>query len=132
MAGHVSAYAFVKAYLAAIGYVAVYRAVPANLATAVPLHVVTRFGGGKEISTVDLPRIDIDTFAASEDSAELIASDLDAKLLTAMAGFDFGGSTVVRVRTITSPQLLPWDASGNVYRAGASYELRLHRYVGVS
>jgi hypothetical protein len=132
MAGHVSAYAFTKAYLATLGYEKVYREAPANATSTVPFHVVARFGGGKQVVTVDLPRIDIDTFASSEDVAEQIASDLDAKILTAMAGFMHGGSVVLRTRTIVSPRLLPWDATGNVYRVGASYELRLHRYLGVN
>lgn len=128
---HVSTYALVKAFLADQGRTKVFREPPQNIVNDVPLHVVSRFGGGRPVSTVDLPRIDVDTFAATEDTTEEIAEQVDVAIRTLLPGYLYGGSTVLRVDTMTAPHLVPWS-SGYVFRANAAYELRIHRYVGLS
>lgn len=128
---HISTYALVKAFLADQGWPKVFREPPQNLPYDVPLHVVSRFGGADSFVTVDNPRLDIDTFAATADTAESIAEQVRAAMRTLLPGYLFQGSTVLRVETFTAPRLISW-ASGDVWRAQASYQLRVHRYVGVA
>lgn len=128
---HVSAYALVKAFLADQGWLKVFREPPQNLPYDVPLHVVTRFGGADSLVTVDNPRIDIDTFAATDDMAESTAEQVRAAMRTLLPGYLFQGSAVLRVETFSAPRLVPWG-SGDVYRANAAYALRVHRYAGIS
>lgn len=128
---HVSAYTLVKAFLTDQGWPKVFREPPQNLPYDVPLHVVARFGGADTSITVDQPRIDIDTYAATADTAETIAEQVRAAMRTLLPGYLHGGSVVVRVDTFTAPRLVPWG-SGDVYRVNAAYQLRVHRYAGIS
>jgi hypothetical protein len=129
MSNHVSTFAFLKTFLTDRGHPNIWREPPANIDYALPIHVITRFGGGNENVVVDLPRVD--TFAADIDSAEAIAEQIRTLMLTALVGYASTGATVLRVRVMTGPRQLPW-LSSNVYRIGATYELRVHRTAGIA
>lgn len=130
MAGYVSTYALVKAFLATRGYEKVYRVPPHNLTFAVPALVVARIGGSDGPITLDRARIAVDAFTADEDSAEKLGEDVRAALRTRMRGYTYGGAAVGLVETMSAPQLVPWGP--NVFRTTASYQLTVHQYVGVS
>ncbi|GAA0719861.1 hypothetical protein Drose_06155 [Dactylosporangium roseum] len=137
MAGYITAYALLKAFLAEIGeadQVAVFKNVhrrpPGNLATNVPLLVIARFGGADDKLTIDRPRIQIDVFASSEDAAEKLGEDVRAALRTRLPRYQHGGAVVGRVETMSAPQLVPWSAS-SVFRASARYQMTVHQYTGI-
>jgi hypothetical protein len=128
---YVTAYALLKDFLADVGFNAVFREVPSNLSQAVPLVTVVRFGGVDGPVTIDRPRVQIDVFASSADSAEDLAEDLRTAMRTRLPKRMFGGAVVGRVETMSGPQLLPWSTSG-VFRVGARYQLTVHQYTGIS
>jgi hypothetical protein len=132
VAGYVSMFALLKDFLADHGYTKVYRSEPGNLTTAVPVVVVRRFGGADPVVTHDVARLDVDYFASSEDAAEEGAEAIRTLMRTQLHGRIFNGAQVGRVRTMSAPALLPWDASGNVFRFGAAYEVKTHQFSGVS
>lgn len=131
MGNHVTAYALLKDFLATVGFTAVFREVPGNLPNAVPLLTVVRFGGVDDNITIDKPRVQIDVFASSADSAEDLAEDVRTAMRIKLLKRTFGGAVVGRVETMSGPQLLPWSAS-NVYRCSARYQLTVHQYTGIS
>ncbi|GAA2636897.1 hypothetical protein GCM10010399_82530 [Dactylosporangium fulvum] len=137
MAGYVTAYALLKAFLAELGetdqvaaFKNVHRRPPGNLAHNVPLLVVVRFGGTDDKLTIDRPRIQIDVFASTEDTAERLGEDVRAALRTKLPRYMHGGAVVGRVETLSAPQLLPWSASA-VFRTSARYQLTVHQYAGI-
>lgn len=131
MAGYSSVYALLKQFLAEIGYVKVFREIPSNLANDVPLFVVQRFGGVDRGNWLDIARVDIDTYASTPDKAEGIAEEVRAALRTRLVRYQFDGSAVSKVETMSAPHLLAFDAT-NVYRVTAAYQLTISRYAGVS
>ena len=142
MGSFVSTFKLVEDFLRTVGgYAQIHRAPPSNLATALPLHVVSRFGGTDRIVTVYDARIDVDTFASSEDAAERIGEQVRTLIRVHLSGRLFEGATVVRARTVSAPALIPWDVGdgsngtqlpADVFRVSAAYELRIHQYTGVS
>jgi hypothetical protein len=131
VAGYTSIYALLKAFLATVGHTNVGREVPSNLAFDLPFHVVERFGGADRANWLDIARVDIDTYAAAADTAEDFAEQIRAAMRTRLVRYMFDGSTVSKVETMSAPKLIPYDAT-NVFRASASYQLTISRYVGVS
>lgn len=131
MAGYTSTYRLVKAFLLSVGHTNVMRQVPPNLAYDLPLHTVQRFGGNDRANWLDVARVDIDTYASTEDDAEDIAEAIRTAMRTQLVRYAFGGSTVSKAETMSAPKLIPFDAS-NVFRATAAYQVTVHRYVGVS
>lgn len=131
MGNYVTAYALLKNFLATVGFERVFREVPPNLLTAVPLLTVARFGGVDQGITVDKPRVQIDVFASTADTAEDLAEDVRTAMRTRLPRRTFGGAVVGRVETMSGPQLLPWTAS-TVFRCSARYQLTVHQYTGVS
>ena len=131
MAGYTSAYALLKAFLASVGHPNVARQVPANLAYALPIHIVQRFGGADRGNWLDVARVDIDTFASSEDTAEEVAEQIRTAMRTQLVRYIHDGSAVSKVETMSAPRLLPWE-SGDAFRCVAAYQLTVHRFVGVS
>lgn len=131
MGNHVTAYALLADFLPTVGFERVFREVPGNLSAAVPLLTVVRFGGADTNVVIDRPRVQIDVFASSADSAEALAEDVRTAMHTRLPKRTFGGAAVGRVETMSGPQLLPWAAS-NVWRASARYQLTVHQYSGIS
>lgn len=131
MAGYVSTYALLKAFLASLDLTSVYRQPPSNLAYVVPLLVVARIGGGDRTITLDTARVAIDAYTADEDSAELLGETVRTAMRTKLHGYTFNGAVVGRVETFSGPQLLPWDAP-NVFKVGSGYQITTHQYSGVS
>lgn len=138
MAGYVTAYALLKAFLtdiAATDQAAwlgnVHRRPPGNLASSVPLLVVARFGGADTALTIDQPTVQVDVFASTEDTAEQLGETVRAALRTRLPRYVHGGAVVGRVGTLSAPQLIPWSAA-SVYRTSARYQLTVHQYTGIS
>lgn len=132
MGNYVSTYTFLREFLRSVVEInGVYRQPPSNLTTAVPLAVVARFGGADRVVTVDRPRVDIDWYASSEDTAETGAETIRTALLTHLRGWMYGGAVAGKVTTMSGPTLRDWDASGSVFRCHAAYELTIHQYTGV-
>ncbi|MGI5247771.1 hypothetical protein [Dactylosporangium sp. CA-139066] len=138
MAGYVTAFALLKAFLAEVavadqaGWLKnVHRRPPGNLASSVPLLTVARFGGTDDTITIDRPTVQVDVFASTEDSAEQLGEDVRAALRTRLPRHVHGGAVVGRVETLSAPQLVPWSAA-SVYRTSARYRLTVHQYTGVS
>lgn len=132
MAGYASTYALLKDFLqTVVGVAQVERRPPTNLPYVLPCAVVARFGGNDRVITLDVARVDIDYFAATEDTAEQGAETIRAAMRTQLHGRLFGGAVVGKVETMSAPHLLPWDAS-NVFRCVAAYQLHTHQYSGIS
>lgn len=113
---------------ARIGGVRVLTETPANLAGAVPVIQVTRFGGGDTAPGIDRPNVDFDVFAATRAQAFSIAEKLRYALLYVIPGqrLDAAGTaTIARVDTISGPSIRPYDNTA-LRRVGASYQLTLH------
>jgi hypothetical protein len=133
VANYVSTYALIKDLLATLLSIEkVFREPPSNLQFELPLVVVARFGGADRVVTHDVARVDIDYYASTEDTAEAGAESIRTMMRTRTRGRIFQGAAVGRVNTISAPRLLPWEASGNVFRCGAAYEMVVHQYTGVS
>lgn len=129
---HVSTRALVANFLATVGgFTNITRRQPLNLRFVMPLLVVERFGGSDRLVTVDVARIDIDTFCATEDAADVQAENVRTLLRTRLPGRVWGGATVLRVETFSAPRPLPWDSRNEVFRVGGSYQITTRTFAGV-
>ncbi len=99
--------------------------VPANLPAAVPLIMVSRFGGADGVLGFDNPAIDVDVFASSRTSARSWAERVRRVMLVNLPRQVLSGTTVTRVATISPPTSTLWDAS-TVRRFSSSYQLGVH------
>jgi hypothetical protein len=131
MGDYVSTYALLRAFFASIGQTSVFRRPPSNLTLAVPVLVIARIGGNDRTITLDRPRAAIDAYASDEDTAEALGETVRTAMRTKARGFMYGGAVVGDVATFSGPQLLPWNAP-NVFKVGASYQIVMHQYSGVS
>lgn len=130
MGNFVTAYALLAEFFKAHNYERVFREPPPNLRHAVPLIVVARFGGVGTAVTIDRPRVQVDVYASTEDSAEDIGEKVRTLMLTQLPRHTSGGAVVGRVETMMAPQLLPYAASG-LFKVGARYQLTVHQYTGI-
>ncbi|GAA2346954.1 hypothetical protein [Dactylosporangium salmoneum] len=131
MGNFVTAYALLTDFLKFHGHERVFREPPPNLLHAVPLLVVARFGGVDTAVTIDRPRVQVDVYASTEDTAEQLGGTIRTLMRTRLPGRMFGGAVVGQVGTMMAPQLLPYAASG-VFKVSARYELAVHQYTGIS
>lgn len=99
--------------------------VPSNLAYAVPIIIVSRFGGPDRVLTLDNPRVDIDAFAASRTSAKALGERIRRAIRVVLPRQILGGAVVTRTATFSPPTIVAWD-NGAVRRASAAYELGIH------
>lgn len=101
---------------------------------SLPCAVVNRFGGFDPLPGVDDASLDIDVYCLGPDpmqarSAALARSeDIRRAIRLRLTGVQLGigGPVVSRVRTVSAPAIRPYDSLGQVRRAQASYQLRLH------
>lgn len=131
MADYVSTFALLKAFFATLGQTSVFRQPPSNMTLIVPLLVIARIGGNDRVITLDTARVAIDAYASDEDSAEALGETVRTAMRTKARRFMYGGAVIGDVATFSAPQLLPW-AAPNVFKVGASYQLVVHQYSGVS
>lgn len=98
---------------------------PADLAYRLPLVAVSRFGGGDDVLTLDRAELDVDVFASTYQYARALAETLRLSLRLDLAGYTVDGCTAARIRTLSAPRRLDWQAA-NIHRVNATYEIVTH------
>lgn len=97
-----------------------------------PLHVVERFGGSDATITLDVARLDIDTFCADRTTALGHAETIRQAARTRLRGYIYLNRSVVgKVETISAPSIAPYDSRNSVRRATQAVQLHLHQFAGV-
>jgi hypothetical protein len=131
--GYVDAAELFAAWLkATLGYENVIHELPTNLQFLMPLVVVERFGGGDQTITLDVARLDIDTFCADRATALGHAETIRQAMRTRMRGYIHLNRTVVgKVETISAPTIAPYDSRNSVRRATQAVQIHLHQFAGV-
>lgn len=102
--------------------------------TGMPCVVVNRFGGFDPLPGLDDASLDVDVYCFGTDPMQASDAALDRSedvrrlLRWRLTGVQLGigGPVVSRVRTISAPAIRPYDSLGQVRRAQASYQVRLH------
>lgn len=130
MGTFVTPFTLLQAFLPTVGFNKVLREVPPNLVTAVPFVTVARIGGLDQAVVVDRPRVQVDVFASTDDTAEQLGEQLRTALRTGLPHFMHGGAVVTAVATLSGPRLLAWSKS-QVSRSTARYEIAVHQYSGI-
>lgn len=100
--------------------------VPSNLDYIVPLVIVSRFGGTDRVLSLDSPRVDVDCFAATRDTAKALGEKVRRAIRVVLPRQILGGAVITRTATFSSPTVVAW-ASGPVRRVTAAYELGVHQ-----
>lgn len=99
--------------------------VPSNLDYIVPLIVVCRFGGPDEVLSLDNPRLDVDGFAATRDTAKALGERIRRAIRVVLPKQVLAGAVITRTATFSPPTVTTWD-TGPVRRVTAAYELGVH------
>jgi hypothetical protein len=131
--GYVDAAELVAAWLRTVlGYPNVTHELPTNLRFDMPLHVVERFGGADQTITLDVARLDIDTFCPDRATALGHAETIRQATRTRLARWVYlARTTVAKVETISAPTIAPYDSRNQVRRATQAVQLTLHQFTGV-
>lgn len=104
--------------------------------TGMPCVVVQRFGGHDPYPGLDVARVDVDVYATGTDPLDSRrvalerAEDIRLIVRTRIEGARLGGYVgpyVSKARVMSAPTIRPFDSRHQVRRAGAAYELVLHR-----
>lgn len=99
---------------------------PAEMAKALPLVQVTRYGGADGQPTLDRVQLDVDCYTDNRRTALQLAEQVRDALRFDLPGTTVDGALVCAVDTIGAPAWRPFDVTG-VRRFGASYRLIIQK-----
>lgn len=99
--------------------------VPSNIDYLVPFIVVSRFGGTDRVLSLDNPRVDVDCFAATRDTAKALGERVRRAIRVVLPRQILDGAVITRTATFSPPTVVAWD-SGPVRRVSAAYEIGVH------